>query len=307
MYILDFMKSLFKKNRIPVIVYLIINVLIITYLVNMCVNMYIAQDTADGQHFYWFSILIALAAYAISVFIALSPIGEWIMRLQNGCRRIKRTDHIEQWGPIYKEVYSRAKQANPTIPDDVELFICDGKRKDAFAIGRKTICITRGMLKVHPEEFRGAIALQFAHIANHDTDLIKLITIGNMMITAMIFTAKIIFRALSSFGKTVNRSQRTDSGNLSIIIGAIGDALIGAMMWIWTKFGQYLVLATQRSNEYAADEFAFNLGYADGLCRFLDKYSGRGSKGLFAVLSSNRPAGDDRIARLQKLGCSYSA
>ena len=39
----------------------------------------------------------------------------------------------------------------------------------------------------------------------------------------------------------------------------------------------------------------------------LDSISGSGAKGLFATLASSHPDKDDRIAKLQELGCTYRA
>ncbi len=300
MYFSDFIKSLAKKHRIPVIIYLVLNVVIVTY----CMNWFM---TGGGDQFDWMSIPVAIGIYALSILIALSPVGEWILRLQMGCKKIKRVDYAERLNPLFKEVYIRAKQERPSLPDDIELFMNGDEAPNAFATGRKTICLTKGMYEnASDEELKGVLAHEFSHIANHDTDLILVVTVGNMIITAIILMIRLFFRFISLIGVFSNVFG-SRQGNLSIILGFIGDVVVAALMWIWTKLGQYLVLATGRSEEYLADEFSFNLGYSEGLCRFLDRFAGGSTKGVFAVLSSSHPATDDRIARLQTLGCTYRA
>ena len=56
--------------------------------------------------------------------------------------------------PLFKEVYYKAKMANPMISDDVRLFICDDTAPNAFATGRKTMCVTRGLLVMSDEEIK---------------------------------------------------------------------------------------------------------------------------------------------------------
>lgn len=301
MYFIDFIKSLAKKHRIPVIIYLLLNVLIITGIFNWFA-------TSGSGEFNWITLPVAIAVYAVSIIIALSPFGEWILRIQTGCRKIKRVDYAERLTPIFKEVYSRAKQENPSLPDNIELFMNDDRSPNAFATGRKTICLTKGMYEnATAEELKGVLGHEFAHIANHDTDLILVVTVGNMIISALIIAIRWFFRILTFLGN-ISNVFGSGQGNLSIILGVIGDVIVAALMWMWTKLGQYLVLATGRSEEYLADEFSFKLGYSEGLCRFLDKYAASGSsKGVFAVLSSSHPATDDRIAKLQQLGSSYRA
>lgn len=311
MYVVDFFKSLFKKHRIPVIVYLILNVLLISVIVHYFIASYNSAPEGYEQVVvpYWQSLLISIALYLVSVAIALSPIGEFILRYQNGCHKISRVEQVEKLDPIFKDVYSRAKQKNPELSDNIQLFINDSKAPNAFATGRNTICLTNGMLKVSPNELKGVLAHEFAHIANKDTDLILVITVGNMIVTALIILIRIIITILSLiislFSIFGGGREGAASGIAALFGGALANAVIGILMYIWTKFGQLLVLKGSRSSEYLADEYSYYLGFGDGICTFLDKYDKSKAEGLFAILSSSHPRKDDRIAHLQQLGCTY--
>ena len=299
MYFIDFVKSILKKHRIPVIIYFIINVCIISGVVKSLIG-------TQGIGGVMLAFVLSIGIYALSIAIALSPIGERLLRMQTGCKKIKRIDYAERLVPLFKEVYGRAKEENPNLPDDIELFMNEDKAPNAFALGRKTICLTRGMYEgATAEELKGVLAHEFAHIAKHDTDLILVVTVGNFIITSVVIIIRIIFRIMSIVGSVSNIISGDGDG--VAITGVIGDMIVGALMWIWTKIGQWLVFATSRSEEYLADEFALKLGYAEGLCKFLDKYSSSHSKGVFAVLSSSHPSRDDRIANLQKMGSTYRA
>lgn len=83
--------------------------------------------------------------------IALSPIGEWILRVQNGCKSISDPADKERFEPLFQEVYSKAKQMNPGLPDNIRLFISNNEEPNAFATGRKTVCVTRG-LSIYSDE-----------------------------------------------------------------------------------------------------------------------------------------------------------
>ena len=76
MYFIDFFKRITRKSNIPVLIYLILNVLVIAGIINFV----LVNETIP----FWQSLLIGLSLYVISLFIALSPVGEWILRLQNG-------------------------------------------------------------------------------------------------------------------------------------------------------------------------------------------------------------------------------
>ncbi len=300
MYIFDFFKSLANKSKIPVIIYLLLNVQIVTMVVNWAMD-------PNSQEFNWISIPVAAGIYLFSIFIALSPVGEWILRLQTGCRKIKNPSQIEYLTPIFNEVYRRAKAANPAIPDNIELFMNNDKSQNAFATGRKTICITRGLYEnASAEEMKGVLGHEFAHIAHHDTDLLLVILVGNFVITAIALLIRIIFRFLSLFGLLFNLFGSRGQGNLGIFLGVVGDLFVALFMWIWTKIGVVIVRASQRAQEYKADEFSLKLGYGESLCRFLDRLGNGRSIGIFSVLASTHPATHKRIERLQKAGANYN-
>ena len=62
-----------------------------------------------------------------------------ILRFQNNCREIKRLEQIDFIIPIFREVYEKAKKLDPSMPDDVQLFINGDEDPNAFATGRKKL------------------------------------------------------------------------------------------------------------------------------------------------------------------------
>lgn len=44
---------------------------------------------------FWQALLIGIAIYIGSLTIALSPFGEWILRLLTGCKKIQRVEQIK--------------------------------------------------------------------------------------------------------------------------------------------------------------------------------------------------------------------
>ena len=101
-YVVDFFKKMFRVKNTGVIVYLLINLIIIT------VTFYYLLDGEISSIIPAF--LLALMVYVFSLAIALSPIGEWILRLQAGGRKIKRQEQLDYLMPIFDEVYKKAKE-----------------------------------------------------------------------------------------------------------------------------------------------------------------------------------------------------
>ncbi|QQY80072.1 heat shock protein HtpX [Keratinibaculum paraultunense] len=287
-YIIDFAKNLFKKSNIGIIVFLILNTIIVAAIFSS------AFEGFGGA-------ILGIVVYIISLAIALSPIGEWILRIQTGSKKIKRKDHLDRLEPLFQEVLTKARQLNPSIPENVGLFMSNDKEPNAFATGRKTVCLTRGLLNHSDEEIKAVFAHELGHLANKDTDLVLLVAIGNFIVTAAFILFRIFFNIIGILTAIISDSLGT------LITTILIDGVLVFSMWVWTKIGIALVMHSSRQNEYLADEFAYNCGYGNSLCSVLDTFYGGNSKGLWANLASSHPDTNDRIARLQELGCNYTA
>lgn len=138
-----------------------------------------------------------------------------------------------------------------------------------------------------------------------------LVSVGNLIVSAFIMFLRAIIAIVQLFFSIAGLVAGGSEGAVMRALTALGNlmvtAIIGGLTKIWTKFGVWLVMKSSRANEYGADEFSFNLGYGEQLCVMLDSISGSGAKGLFATLASSHPDKDDRIAKLQELGCTYRA
>jgi heat shock protein HtpX len=240
-------------------------------------------------------VFIGIAVYIISLILALSPLGEWILRFSTGCRVIER--HImNRLGPLFSESLAKAKLINPSLPDDIQLFISDDKEPNAFATGRKTICLTKEIFQLSDEEIKAVFAHELAHLANKDTDLILMITVGNFLVTAFF-----IFYRIAIYIVGISAAIIVHRNIMDLLFTLFLDMILVGVMWLWTKIGIVLVMYSSRKNEYLADEFASNCCYGENMIAALKKLNSSGAKGLWANLASSHPATNDRIARLQEL------
>ena len=256
-------------------------------------------------------VLLGLGAYLLSLFIALSPVGEWLLRVQNGCKKMTSMEDIERFEPLFREVYSQAKMANPELPNDIKMFISDSAEPNAFATGRRTVCVTKGLMSYTDEQIKGVFAHEFGHLAHKDTDAILIVSVGNMIISAIFLLIRIISNISFGIAKIFTLFMGDNAGSifgfLFMCLGKLAaDFILAALMWIWTKLGVLLCMYSSRQNEYAADEYAFNCGYGYDLQQVLESFgNGSGSTGLFSALVSSHPDTYKRIARLQQLESGY--
>ena len=300
-YLIEFIQSLFKAHNIPVFIYMVMNVLFIVGFVVLL---------AGGDIRY--GIPIGILIYLLSISIALSPIGEAILRFQTKCKPIDDQTVLSRMMPIFDEAKRRAVIAaaseGRSIPDDIKIFYCDEESPNAFATGRKTICFTKGILNCSDEMILATLEHEFGHIAHHDTDSILMITVGNMLVTAIITFFRIGVILFDMFFGIFSIFMGGSEGIVGLLLSAVSRFLsllfIDLFMWLWTTVGNLLVLKSMRSREFKADEFAFKCGKGRELQTMLLYLSGGNiakTQGLFATLVSSHPETADRITALQAL------
>ena len=297
MYIVEFFKRLGRKSNIPVIIYLVLNVVLITGFVML------------WELAWWQAFLLGLGIYLLSITIALSPIGEWLLRFQTGCEEIEDEEIKAFLYPLFHEVYEKALAADPTISKDVKLYISDDEEPNAFATGRKTICVTRGLMNMEPDLIKATLGHEFGHLAHKDTDLILVVTVGNMIVSGIILFINICLKIGHAIMSLIGAIIGGDGGWFISLMNTLSVWLttlfVKGFTWLWTKLGTLLVMKSSRSNEFEADAFSCSLGYGKQLCLLLDTICGASAKGLFANLASSHPGKEKRIAKLREMGVDY--
>ena len=309
MYFCNFLKQIVKGKNIFALLYLVLNVFVIAFIVMLTL------DTDDLL----FSVGFSTVIYLISIVLTLSPFGEWLLRLRHGCRRIERMEHRNRLDPIFREVESRAHRVDPFLTQEIRYFISVDATPNAFAMGRHTICITEGLLTLPDEQIMATLAHEMGHLSHKDTDLLLVVTVGNVLITAYLlflgfflsvvqFFCRIAAMIVSVFTRSARRSNSMNGLTIFVDVAFrfLRFILIGAFSWLWTRIGILLVMRTSRGNEYLADEFAYNTGLGRALCALLDGIaSDYANTSIFESLSRSHPSKHERISRLQRFGVRY--
>lgn len=238
---------------------------------------------------------VGIIVYALSLVVALSPLGEAILRFENGCHPVKDKNDADRLQNIFARVYAKAREAEPGISPDIRLFICNEQSENAFATGRRTICVTQGLLRMSDEQIEAILAHEFGHLAHRDTDNLLLVVIGNLIVTV----ALLLFSTfVSIFTLVFDALEGNKDKGITRVARFLSMTLL---MGIWTKLGAALCLRGNRMAEFAADRFAAELGYAKELIdSFAAMEKGPGPRGLWATLMSTHPATPERIMRLQE-------
>lgn len=307
MYFIDFFKKVFKLKNIGIIVWMVINLYII-------ISFFPTTEGVTNGSEALAAIIRGVVVYTISVALALSPIGEAIFRSMNGCREIADSSILNRLTPLFNEIYEKAKLKDPNLSQNIKLYMVDQPYPNAFALGRNTVCVTNGLLHLDDAEIKGIFAHEFAHLSNKDTDIALFIYVGNLLASLMFLILRVILFIISflmiSFSESnstyetydaYGRRQRKKGGALKGFVLAAGlDMIYVAIIGLYTKLGIILVSHSSRNHEFAADKFAYNLGYGRKLRDALVELQGETEKptGFVANLMATHPKTALRIEKL---------
>ena len=202
-------------------------------------------------------------------------------------------------------VFESAKKRTPTMVDEIHLKIIHDEAPNAFAIGRKTICVTDGLLKLSDNEIMAVFAHELGHVAYHHSTIQLLIGGGNLMISGILLIIKVVCWLITGFFAIMGIGTKSVWGT---ILMTIFGGLSTVSIWLWTKFCMLFLMWSMRQNEFIADEYAYQIGYGETLASVLDRHMcSKPENGLLKALYSTHPNSDDRVAKLQNLGTEYYA
>lgn len=252
-------------------------------------SMFGASDALAG----WGALLVEAAL----VGLALTPAGEWYFRRVNRLRR-PLPDEEKVLRPAFDRVCSRCGAV-----ETPELFVAHDSFPNAFAMGQRTVAVTRGLLEqAQAEELEAVLAHEVGHLSNGDTKVMLMAFVMNAAGSVATWVMTAVMAALSVFSFLTGgvTGERHFIG-LGWFIVAVSWMLRG-VAWLLQKLLQLSFLAVGRAQEYEADAFAARCGFRDGLISFLSRIvRPEGPKSLAAALYATHPAPEARIERMMRL------
>lgn len=246
----------------------------------------------------WDSFVLVFILYGISISIALSPLGETMLRFIEKLRPLSTKEEKEYLLPIFEEVYENAKEKDQKLNNNIKLYIIDNMYVNAFAIGRKTIAVTKGAVQTFSQdELKGVIAHEFGHLSNGDTKALLLSTIGNGIFSVLIFVLRIIM-LITEVVFSLTRMPFLD------VFAVLARFLFDIGVIIFSYVSEILLSVNSRQNELWADKFAFEIGYGEELVSslyILQKISLPNNLKLLDRLRASHPNTAKRIEQLENL------
>lgn len=241
-----------------------------------------------------FSIIFVL--HGILILIALTPIGEAIMRLINHTKKIQIQSDKDYLIPLFEEVYEQAKTKNDKLSKNITLFINQDMNPNAFACASNTVCVTKGAMNTFSrEELQGVLAHELGHISNNDTKVSMVFLIGNFLLIGFAMIFNFIFWC---------------AGVVVSILGG-NNMILRFVKWfkkIISQIGSMMVSAifalNSRNCERRADKFASDIGFGIELknaLTLLKTVDTSSEMSLMERIYASHPDLDERISRLEQL------
>lgn len=238
-----------------------------------------------------------LMVHIILIIIALTPLGEAIMRLINHANKIQTKEDKDYLYPIFNDVYENALIQNPKLSKNIKLFINNDKSANAFACANNTICVTRGAIYTFSkEELQGIFAHELGHLSNNDTRISMIFFIGNMLFVIVAFIVNIFYSIIYKAIK--NREGKTQF--VTKILNIFKIILSNIISFIVCS----IFALNSRMCEYNADLFASNVGYGLELRDALNIFKSIDINSKMSIMEriyATHPNLDSRIAHLEKL------
>ncbi len=296
MYIISFCKSLFKpKNALPAI-YFFANAVIVFFLFYILPYRFTSDEQMDRIYLG----LIGLGVHLIFILISLTPMGEALWRLRNRIKsQPKQVELQDDWQiakEVFEEVKANARNWTKSVSNKVKLYYSPTDDINAYALGHRTVIITKGLLGANPEYLKGVFAHELGHIAHGDSDLKLGINVSNSILTVFItilsfFTYMIVMLLACIENEATNF--------VALVINFLFRIVIIGLFNLWNLVGVLFINWSSRKAEYAADGFANELGYGEQLAMFLNVLDGNsGKSSRFDLMFQTHPDTQDRLAAL---------
>lgn len=207
------------------------------------------------------------------------------------CRKPKKAEAV-RLDQAMSMVCSRAQED----PGDYNIYVCNMKALNAFAIGKNNIAVTLPLLNgMYVEEIAGILAHEMGHIKHSDTNIALITSVmgsfGNLVIR--IYNILVLIMQFLGFIPILGWFFFILSWIFLIQIWVF-QFLMQLPLYLLTMFGS-------RQDEYEADLYACRIGLGVQLYHGLTLISqGDTRKNFLTRLLSSHPDTEKRLERIRK-------
>jgi len=259
----------------------------------------------------------------VAVTFAISPVNERIGRAVLGCRTAT-TEEMKKitaaWALVVAAIKQSLDDSTAERFTNVKLFVSDEKLPNAFALGRNTICVTKGLLNLAGSplgaaEIAGVLAHEAGHLHFGDSGRLAIALTANRLGFISYRILDLLSRICEAFGRGVLQSGRMFTGSsgiagvfitmmamLVVLVATVFNLAMKVFSYTFQVAANVSLRAVGRNEEFRADLFARNIGFGPQLAKFLRQIEALDSapRDIWAVLYRTHPSTAERIDRLEQ-------
>lgn len=254
---------------------------------------------------------IAITAAGI---LAISPVNECISRMARGCRpatAAERQTLTGAWDSVVAAIGQALGAKTGKRFARVKLVVSDHRLPDAFALGRNTIGVTRGLLHLAPSgDITGVLAHEAGHLHFGDAVRQSVNRVTKTLGAVSLRVLDCLIGMLEDLSRGLMKPGRLPAGSaaicgaliglilcLAVILAVIIKKVAGFTLGIAVDAG---LGAVRRREEFRADLFARNIGFGQQLVKYLRLIEALETtpEDLRSVLYRVHPPTAERIDRL---------
>lgn len=260
-------------------------------------------------------LFIATFAIVIIGFFAVSSFNENIGRMVLGFRPAtiaERQQIVNSWEQVLENIGELLDNETKKRFKTVELFVSDEKMPNAFALGKNTICVTKGLLNIASRDsMAGIMAHEAGHLHFGDSQRLAVAVAANQIGYIGFNIVGILLNILKGISDviTVVGESLARHGGLMLGIPGLAISICASILHLGLRIFAYVsqnlaqmsLCAIGREQEFRADLFAKNLGFGEPLAKFLRKIEplDTAPQNIWEVLYRTHPPTAERIERLE--------
>jgi|SRR6185437_1970319 len=247
--------------------------------------------------------------YGITTVLMLSGIskaGIYFLRLYIGCR-VPVASERQKIEPLLLEVLSVVNQIKKTNyrVDKLEIMLVNSKVPDSQAIGGNTILLVDGLLvTASDDELKAVIAHELGHLYNRDSFILPILIFGGLPTRIVIWLNSVYAACRKLLSSVVGKFGKKGLHLMPVIafIPLIIFLPVIILNWVARWLLDISLCFMCRQYAYKADKFANDVGYKEGLIRYLETIHiiTKPDGGLWERVSAAHPAAMKRIGQLEK-------
>ena len=284
-YFFSLAKRIFSRRNLGFVFYLFFNAVPIYWIV--------AQVSSPVFFLPVFAAYFFISIEAGTAFAKLMLNARTQMRLEDGGSLIA----------AFSQAYAAAKEVDSRISDNVRLYVYNSVNVEAYALGRRVICLSSTAIGLPEGDLTALLLLKFAQFAHYDSEMLTFMTAGNLwyMILSVIFKGYIYLVGIVFWAVMKSLKYEFEDSvifNLLKVLAWYTEKGLHLLMRVFLRLG----LSSYGDNIFENDKFVCDCGYRNDLVHFLRNYESErpGQETLLDLVNSMKP---NKQTRLAKLAC----